>query len=138
MKVMAGLDNEVTGEHWAAEGVKVGYLPQEPRLDQSKTVWENVIEGCEDKQIFDAYNKVATDMATEYSDELMEQMTALQEQVDGRDAWDIDSKIEMAMQALRCPPKDDPVTSLSGGEARRVALCPVSYTHLTLPTIYSV
>ena len=90
MKVMAGLDNEVTGEHWAAEGVKVGYLPQEPRLDQSKTVWENVIEGCEDKQIFDAYNKAATDMATEYTDELMEQMTALQEQVDGRDAWDID------------------------------------------------
>ena len=123
MKVMAGVDTEVTGEHWAAEGVKVGYLPQEPQLDQSKTVWENVIEGCEDKQIFDAYNKVATDMATEYTDELMEQMTALQEQVDARDAWDIDSKIEMAMQALRCPPKDDPVTSLSGGEARRVALC---------------
>ena len=123
MKVMAGVDTEVSGEHWAAEGVKVGYLPQEPRLDQAKTVWENVIEGCEDKQIFDAYNKVATDMATEYTDELMEQMTALQEQVDGRDAWDIDSKIEMAMQALRCPPKDDPVTSLSGGEARRVALC---------------
>ena len=123
MKVMAGVDTEVTGEHWAAEGTKVGYLPQEPKLDQTKTVWENVIEGCEDKQIFDAYNKVAVDMATEYTDELMEQMTALQEQVDGRDAWDIDSKIEMAMQALRCPPKDDPVTSLSGGEARRVALC---------------
>ena len=123
MKVMAGVDTEVTGEHWAAEGVKVGYLPQEPQLDQSKTVWENVIEGCEDKQIFDAYNQVATDMATEYTDELMEKMTALQEQVDARDAWDIDSKIEMAMQALRCPPKDDPVTSLSGGEARRVALC---------------
>ena len=123
MKVMAGVDTEVTGEHWAAEGTKVGYLPQEPKLDQSKTVWENVIEGCEDKQIFDAYNKVAMDMAEEYTDELMEQMTALQEQVDGRDAWDIDSKIEMAMQALRCPPKDDPVTSLSGGEARRVALC---------------
>ncbi len=123
MKVMAGVDTEVTGEHWAAEGVKVGYLPQEPKLDQSKTVWENVIEGCEDKQIFDAYNKAATDMATEYTDELMEQMTALQEQVDARDAWDIDSKIEMAMQALRCPPKDDPVDSLSGGEARRVALC---------------
>ncbi len=123
MKVMAGIDSEVTGEHWAAEGVKVGYLPQEPKLDQSKTVWENVIQGCEDKQIFDKYNQVATDMATEYTDELMEQMTALQEQVDGRDAWDIDSKIEMAMQALRCPPKDSGVQSLSGGEARRVALC---------------
>jgi len=123
MKVMAGVDTEVTGEHWAAEGVKVGYLPQEPKLDPEKTVWENVIQGCEDKQIFDAYNKAAMDMATEYTDELMEQMTALQEQVDGRDAWDIDSKIEMAMQALRCPPKESGVTSLSGGEARRTALC---------------
>jgi ATP-binding cassette ChvD family protein len=123
MKVMAGIDSEVTGEHWAAEGVKVGYLPQEPKLDHDKTVWENVIQGCEDKQIFDQYNQVATDMATEYTDELMEQMTALQEQVDGRDAWDIDSKIEMAMQALRCPPKDNGVQSLSGGESRRVALC---------------
>ncbi|GGX57226.1 energy-dependent translational throttle protein EttA [Litorimonas cladophorae] len=123
MKVMAGVDTEVTGEHWAAEGTKVGYLPQEPKLDMDKTVWENVIEGCEDKQIFDAYNKAALDMAEEYTDELMDQMTSLQEQVDARDAWDIDSKIEMAMQALRCPPKDSPVTSLSGGEARRVALC---------------
>ena len=123
MKVMAGVDTEVTGEHWAAEGVKVGYLPQEPKLDPEKTVWENVIQGCEDKAIFDEYNKVAMDMASEYTDELMEKMTALQEQVDGRDAWDIDSKIEMAMQALRCPPKDGPVDTLSGGEARRVALC---------------
>lgn len=123
MKVMAGVDTEVTGEHWAAEGVKVGYLPQEPKLDMEKTVWENVIEGCEDKQIFDAYNKVALDMAEEYTDELMDKMTALQEQVDARDAWDIDSKIEMAMQALRCAPADSPVTSLSGGESRRVALC---------------
>ncbi len=123
MKIMAGLDTEVTGEHWAAEGVKVGYLPQEPRLDPEKTVWENVIEGCEDKQIFDAYNAVAAKMAEDYSDEIMEEMTALQEQVDARDAWDIDSKIEMAMQALRCPPADWPVTNLSGGEARRAALC---------------
>lgn len=123
MKVMAGVDTEVTGEHWAAEGVKVGYLPQEPKLDPEKTVWENVIEGCEDKQIFDQYNAVAMKMAEDYTDELMEEMTALQEQVDARDAWDIDSKIEMAMQALRCPPAESPVTSLSGGEARRVALC---------------
>jgi len=123
MKIMAGVDTEVTGEHWAAEGVKVGYLPQEPRLDNSKTVWENVIEGCEDKQIFDAYNAVAAKMAEEYTDEIMEEMTALQEQVDARDAWDVDSKIEMAMQALRCPPADWPVDNLSGGEARRTALC---------------
>ncbi len=123
MKIMAGVDTEVTGEHWAAEGVKVGYLPQEPRLDNSKNVWDNVIEGCEDKQIFDAYNAVAVKMAEEYTDELMEQMTELQEKVDARDAWDIDSKIEMAMQALRCPPADSPVDNLSGGEARRTALC---------------
>jgi len=123
MKIMAGVDTEVTGEHWAAEGVKVGYLPQEPRLDTSKNVWDNVIEGCEDKQIFDAYNEIAVKMAEEYTDELMEQMTELQEKVDARDAWDIDSKIEMAMQALRCPPADWPVDNLSGGEARRTALC---------------
>ncbi len=123
MKIMAGLDTEVTGEHWAADGVKVGYLPQEPRLDNSKNVWDNVIEGCEDKQIFDAYNAVAAKMAEEYTDELMEEMTELQEKVDARDAWDIDSKIEMAMQALRCPPADSPVDNLSGGEARRTALC---------------
>ncbi len=123
MKIMAGLDTEVTGEHWAAEGVKVGYLPQEPRLDPDKTVWENVIEGCEDKQIFDAYNAVAAQMAEDYSDEIMEKMTELQEQVDARDAWDIDSKIEMAMQALRCPEPDSPVNNLSGGETRRTALC---------------
>ncbi|HHL43509.1 MAG TPA: ATP-binding cassette domain-containing protein, partial [Hellea balneolensis] len=123
LKIMAGLDEEVSGEHWAAEGTKVGYLPQEPRLEQGKTVWENVITGCEDKQIFDTYNEVAMKMAEEYTDELMEEMTALQEQVDNRDAWDIDSKIEMAMQALRCPPKDWLVDNLSGGEARRVALC---------------
>ncbi len=123
LKIMAGLDSEVTGEHWAAEGVKVGYLPQEPRLDTDKDVWGNVIAGCEDKKIFDEYNAVAMEMAENYSDEIMEKMTLLQEQVDARDAWDIDSKIEMAMQALRCPPKDWPVDTLSGGEARRVALC---------------
>lgn len=123
LKIMAGVDSEVSGEHWAAEGAKVGYLPQEPRLDENKDVWGNVILGCEDKQIFDQYNAVAMKMAEEYTDELMEEMTALQEQVDARDAWDIDSKIEMAMQALRCPPKDWPVDNLSGGEARRVAIC---------------
>lgn len=123
MKIMAGVDTEVTGEHWAAEGVKVGYLSQEPHLDPEKNVWENVISDCEDKKIFDAYNAVAMKMAEDYTDELMEEMTALQEQVDARDAWDIDSKIEMAMQALRCPPKDADVTPLSGGERRRVAIC---------------
>ena len=123
LKIMAGLDNEVSGEHWAAEGTKIGYLPQEPRLDTKKDVWGNVITGCEDKQVFDKYNEVAMKMAEDYSDELMEEMTVLQEDVDARDAWDIDSKIEMAMQALRCPPRDWPVANLSGGEARRVAIC---------------
>ena len=123
LKIMAGVDQDVTGEHWAAEGTKIGYLPQEPRLDESKDVWGNVILGCEDKIIFDKYNAVAMKMAEEYTDELMEEMTALQEHVDNNDAWDIDSKIEMAMQALGCPPKDWPVDNLSGGEARRVAIC---------------
>jgi ATPase subunit of ABC transporter with duplicated ATPase domains len=85
-------------------------------LIQTKTVWENVIEGSEDKQIYDAYNAIAMKLAEDYSDELMEKMTELQEQVDARDAWDIDSKIEMAMDALRCPPGDADVTNLSGGE----------------------
>jgi len=123
LKIMAGVDDEVSGEHWAAEGAKIGYLAQEPRLDESKDVWGNVILGCEDKQIFDAYNAVAMKMAEDYTDELMEEMTELQEKVDNRDAWDIDSKIDMAMQALGCPPKDWPVDNLSGGEARRVAIC---------------
>lgn len=123
LKIMAGVDQEVSGEHWAAEGTKIGYLPQEPRLDESKDVWGNIISGCADKIIFDKYNAIAMKMAEEYTDELMEEMTALQEHVDNNDAWDIDSKIDMAMQALGCPPKDWPVDNLSGGEARRVAIC---------------
>ncbi|WP_133725143.1 energy-dependent translational throttle protein EttA [Oceanicaulis sp.] len=123
LRIMAGQDTDFTGEAWAEKGVRVGYLPQEPKLDESKTVWENVIEGSEDKQIYDAYNKIAMELAEDYSDELMEKMTELQEQVDARDAWDIDSKIEMAMDALRCPAPDADVTNLSGGERRRVAIC---------------
>jgi ATP-binding cassette ChvD family protein len=123
LRIMAGQDTDFTGEAWAEKGVRVGYLPQEPKLDEAKTVWENVIEGSEDKQIYDAYNAIAMELAEDYSDELMEKMTALQEQVDARDAWDIDSKIEMAMEALRCPPGEAAVTNLSGGEVRRVALC---------------
>jgi len=123
LRIMAGQDNDFTGEAWAEKGVRVGYLPQEPKLNPEKTVWENVIEGSEDKQIYDAYNAIAMQLAEDYSDELMEKMTELQEQVDARDAWDIDSKIEMAMDALRCPPPDADVTNLSGGERRRVAIC---------------
>ncbi len=123
LKIMAGIDTEHNGECMLAEGATVGYLPQEPQLDASKTVWENVIEGSKDKQLFDQYNAISMKMAEDYSDELMEEMTALQEQVDALDAWDIDSKIEMAMEALRCPPADSGVENLSGGEKRRVALC---------------
>jgi len=123
LRIMAGQDTDFTGEAWAEKGVRVGYLPQEPKLDETKTVWENVIEGSEDKQIYDAYNAIAMQLAEDYSDELMEKMTELQEQVDARDAWDIDSKIEMAMDALRCPAPDADVSNLSGGERRRVAIC---------------
>ncbi|MCC5996123.1 MAG: energy-dependent translational throttle protein EttA [Oceanicaulis sp.] len=123
LRIMAGQDTDFAGEAWAEKGVRVGYLPQEPKLDEAKTVWENVIEGSEDKRIFDAYNAIAMRLAEEYSDELMEEMNALQEEVDARDAWDVDSKIEMAMEALRCPPGEAHVTNLSGGERRRVAIC---------------
>jgi ATP-binding cassette ChvD family protein len=100
----------------------MGYLEQEPQLDPDKNVWENVISWCEEKKIFDRYNEVAALMGEEYSDELMEEMNALQEKIDAGDLWDIDSRIEMAMDALRCPPNDSGVTKLSGGEKRRVAL----------------
>ncbi|MEQ8434067.1 MAG: energy-dependent translational throttle protein EttA [Oceanicaulis sp.] len=123
LRIMAGQDTDFAGEAWAEKGVRVGYLPQEPQLDADKTVWENVAEGSEDKRIYDAYNAIAMKLAEDYSDELMEEMTALQEEVDTRDAWDIDAKIEMAMGALRCPPADSEVTNLSGGEKRRVAIC---------------
>jgi energy-dependent translational throttle protein EttA len=123
LKIMAGMDTEFTGEAWAEKGVKVGYLAQEPQLDESKTVWENVIEGSAPKQLLEEFNAISMKLAEDYTDELMEEMTALQEKIDNENAWDIDSKIEMAMTALRCPPADWPVTDLSGGERRRVALC---------------
>jgi ATP-binding cassette ChvD family protein len=122
LKIMAGIDKEFTGEAFAADGVKRGYLEQEPQLDPKLDVWGNVISWCEEKQIFDRYNAVAAQMGEEYTDELMEEMTTLQEKLDAGDLWDIDSRIEMAMDALRCPPNDWPVDKLSGGERRRVAL----------------
>ncbi len=123
MRIMAGQDSDFQGEAMAAEGTKVGYLPQEPQLDKGETVWENIIADCPEKIAFDKFNEVSNKMAEEYSDELMEEMTELQETVDQYDAWDIDSKIEMAMEALQCPPKDAGVENLSGGEKRRVAIC---------------
>ena len=122
LKIMAGMDKEFSGEAKAADGTKMGYLEQEPHLDDSKTVWENVIDWCEEKKTFDRFNKVAELMGEEYSDELMDEMNALQEKIDAADLWDIDSRIEMAMDALRCPPNDSGVQKLSGGEKRRVAL----------------
>jgi ATP-binding cassette ChvD family protein len=100
----------------------MGYLEQEPVLDNSLNVLENVIAWCQEKKTFDAYNAVAAKLGEDYSDELMEEMTTLQETIDAQDLWDIDSRIEMAMGALRCPPDDSPVDKLSGGERRRVAL----------------
>jgi ATP-binding cassette ChvD family protein len=122
LKVMAGLDKEFSGEAKAADGIKRGYLPQEPQLDPTLDVWGNVIADCEDKKIFDKYNALAAQLGEEYTDELMEEMTKLQEIIDAKDLWDIDSKVEMAIDALRCPPNDANIESLSGGEKRRIAL----------------
>ncbi len=122
LKIMAGIDKEFSGEAKAAEGTKMGYLEQEPSLDPALDVWGNVIAWCEEKTIFDRFNAIAAELGETYSDELMEEMTALQEKIDAGDFWDIDSKVEMAMDALRCPPDDSGVANLSGGERRRVAL----------------
>ena len=118
---MAGLDSEFNGEARAADGIKRGYLEQEPQLDDSLNVRENVEAWCEEKQWVTRFNAIAMEMAEEYTDELMAEMTALQEKIDAGDVWDIDSRIEMAMDALRCPPDDWETTNLSGGEKRRVA-----------------
>jgi ATP-binding cassette ChvD family protein len=123
LRIMAGVDKDFVGEAWAAEGIKVGYLPQEPRLDPAKNVFENIAATCPEKMMVDEFNAISEKLGEEYTDELMEQMTALQEKIDAANAWDIDSKIEMAMNALRCPDNDADVTKLSGGEIRRVAIC---------------
>ncbi|OUS44809.1 putative ABC transporter ATP-binding protein [Ostreococcus tauri] len=123
LRIMAGEDKDFQGEAWAAEGVKVGYLPQEPKLDPKLSVFDNVASKCPEKQMLDEFNTISEKLGEDYSDELMEQMTALQEKIDAADAWDIDSKISMAMNALRCPDDDADVESLSGGEVRRVAIC---------------
>jgi len=120
MKIMAGMDKDFTGEAWAAEGAKVGYLPQEPKLDETLTVRENVMLGVAAKKaILDRYNELAMN----YSDETADEMAALQDQIDAENLWDLDSQIDVSMEALRCPPDDADVKTLSGGERRRVALC---------------
>ena len=123
LRIMAGDDTEFNGEARAANGVKVGYLPQEPQLDASMNVFDNIASQCPEKQMVEQFNAISAKLGEEYTDELMEEMTALQEQIDAADAWDIDSKIQMAMEALRCPDDFADVTKLSGGEIRRVAIC---------------
>ncbi|BBY34965.1 energy-dependent translational throttle protein EttA [Mycolicibacter minnesotensis] len=123
LRIMAGLDKANNGDAFLAPGASVGILMQEPQLDETKTVRENVEEGVPIKGKLNRYNEVAELMATDYTDELMDEMGKLQEELDSADAWDIDSQLEQAMDALRCPPPDEPVTHLSGGERRRVALC---------------
>ena len=120
LRIMAGLDKEFTGDGWVADGARVGYLPQEPQLDETKTVRENVMLGvAASKAILDRYNELAMN----YSDETADEMTKLQDEIEAKGLWDLDSKVDQAMDALVCPPDDAGVTTLSGGERRRVALC---------------
>jgi ATP-binding cassette ChvD family protein len=120
MRIMAGLDKEFTGEARAAEGARVGYLSQEPQLDAAKNVRENVMEGVADKRaVLDRYNELAAN----YSDETAEEMAKLQDEIEAKGLWDLDSKIDLAMDALHCPLDEAKVETLSGGERRRVALC---------------
>lgn len=120
LKIMAGYDKEWTGEAWVAEGARVGYLPQEPKLDETLNVRDNVMLGvAPQKAIMDRYNELAMN----YSDETADEMTRLQDEIEAKGLWDLDSKVDQAMDALRCPPDDWEVSKLSGGERRRVALC---------------
>lgn len=120
LKIMAGMDKDFTGEAWAAEGAKVGYLAQEPELDETLNVRENVMLGVKAKKdVLDRYN----DLAMNYSDETADEMAQLQDEIDSQNLWDLDAQIDVAMEALRCPADDAEVATLSGGERRRVALC---------------
>ena len=120
MKIMAGLDKDFQGEAWAAEGARVGYLPQEPELDSSLDVRGNVMLGVQPKKdILDRYNELAMN----YSDETADEMAKLQDEIDAQNLWDLDAQIDVSLEALRCPPDDADVATLSGGEKRRVALC---------------
>ncbi len=120
LRIMAGIDKEYVGEGWVAEGARVGYLEQEPHLDETKSVRENVMEGVAVKKaLIDRYNEIAAN----YTDETADEMSKLQDEIDSKNLWDLDSQVDLAMDALRCPPDDADVTKLSGGERRRVALC---------------
>ena len=120
LRIMAGIETEFSGEAWVAEGARVGYLAQEPQLDAAKSVRENVMEGlASQKAVVDRYNELAAN----YSDETADEMTKLQDEIEAKGLWDLDSKVDLAMDALRCPADDADVAKLSGGERRRVALC---------------
>jgi ATP-binding cassette ChvD family protein len=120
LRIMAGIDTDFVGDGWVAEGARVGYLPQEPQLDPDKTVRENVMEGvAPQKAMLERYNELAVN----YSEETADEMASLQDEIEAKGLWDLDSKVDQAMDALGCPPDDAEVTNLSGGERRRVALC---------------
>src|SRR3954469_2363612 len=120
LRIMAGLDKDYNGEAWVAQGARVGYLPQEPQLDPDKTVRENVMEGVAEKRaLVERYNEIASN----YTDETADEMAKLQDIIDSKNLWDLDSQVDQAMDALRCPPDEAEVANLSGGERRRVALC---------------
>ncbi len=128
LRIMAGVDKEFQGEAWAAEGVKIGYLAQEPELNPDKDVWGNVLEGvAETKALLDEFETVSAGFAEPMDDDamnaLIERQSALQERIEALNAWDLDSRVELAMDVLRCPPGDAKINTLSGGEKRRVALC---------------
>uniref|UniRef100_UPI003F9A45AD energy-dependent translational throttle protein EttA n=1 Tax=Rhodoblastus sp. TaxID=1962975 RepID=UPI003F9A45AD len=120
LRIMAGMDKDFSGEAWVSEGAKVGYLPQEPKLDESLDVRGNVMLGvAEKKAVLDRYNELAMN----YSDETADEMTVLQDEIEAKGLWDLDSQVDQAMDALGCPPDDSDIAKLSGGERRRVALC---------------
>ena len=120
LRIMAGIDTEFSGDGWVAEGARVGYLEQEPKLDETKSVRDNVMEGVAAKKaILDRYNELAVN----YSDETADEMAKLQDEIDAKNLWDLDSQVDLAMDALRCPSDDADISKLSGGEKRRVALC---------------
>ena len=120
LRIMAGIDTDFIGDGWVADGARVGYLPQEPQIDADKTVRENVMEGvAAQRAMLERYNELAMN----YSEETADEMAQLQDEIEAKGLWDLDSKVDQAMDALGCPPEDADVTKLSGGERRRVALC---------------
>ena len=126
LKIMAGIEKDYTGEAWAADGISVGYLPQEPVLDEALNVYENVTLGLKDqKDLLDRYNQLAVN----YSDENADELAELQNEIESKDLWDLDSKVNQALEALRCPEPDKNVSNLSGGEKRRIAICQLLLKH---------